>query len=69
MEIKHWPTSMILLYKYGNSELNSEPSQISKAKFFANIVNVWKPLTIFTNSSFIYVRVGCEYTIGIKTIN
>ena len=38
---------MILLYKYRDSEFYSEPSQTSKTKIFAKIVNVRRPLTIF----------------------
>ena len=42
---------MILLYEYGDSEFSSEPSQTSKAKIFAKIVNVRKPLTILQIAS------------------
>ena len=42
---------LIIMKKAHGSETYSEPSQTSKMKNFANIVDYSQPLTIFTKSS------------------
>ena len=43
---------------YSVSEAYSEPSQTPKMKHFSEIINVWKPFTIFTKSSFLDISLG-----------
>ena len=49
---------MLMLTKL---EAYSESSLTSKMEFLAEIVNDWKPLTIFTKNSILDVRLGSEY--------
>ena len=51
------------------SETFSEPSQTSKTELFAKIINNWKPLTIFTKSSILDVRLGSEYASELNWLN
>ena len=44
------------------SEAHSEPYQISKTTLFAEIVNGWKPFTIFVKSSILDIWLVHEYT-------
>ena len=45
-----------------NSKAYSEPSHKSKMGLFSNVVNGWKPLTIFAKSSLVDAWLGSEYT-------
>ena len=44
------------------TEVYSDPFQTSNMEFFAKIVNVWKPFTIFAGSSILDVWEVSEYT-------
>ena len=45
-----------------NSKAYSEPSHKSKMELFSNVVNDWKPLTIFAKNSLADAWLGSEYT-------
>ena len=50
------------------SKVYSEPSQVSEMKLFEKIVNSWKPLTIFSESSILCVWLGSAYAFGIVVL-
>ena len=44
------------------AEAYLELSHISKMELFVKIVKCWKPLTIFSKSSILYVWLGSQYS-------
>ena len=49
------------MLRWEKAETHSEPSQTSKMEPFAEIINGWKPFTIFGKRSFSDVWMGFEY--------
>ena len=60
-------TTLYLFSKLLYTEAHQQPCQTSKMKVFANIVNVFKPLTIFAKTFILDVWQGSEHTSGIWT--
>ena len=52
----------VIMKRYFNSELYSDPCQISKMERFVKIINGWKPLTFFAEHFILEVGQGSEYT-------
>ena len=50
-------------------KVHSELNQTSTMKFFAKVVNCWKPLTIFVKSSTLDVWLGSEYFSSVGQID
>ena len=47
-----------------NTEMHSEPTQISEMQHFAKIVNGFHPLITFARSFILVLRPGADYDLG-----
>ena len=61
-KMKMWYQNLLIWFIWTRyAEANSEPYQTSMMELFANIVNGWKPVTIFAKRSFLDVCQSSEY--------